>query len=328
MRISVQPWAPDYGAELDLGAPEDVSVEDVDVGCESLEWAARPAGDPAPFGGGRVAFVDGTRRTDARVYVSNGAVAPAPGVAGSVAVGAVSCDLPRSPGSGPRRVAAVERTAVDRWLAVGGGCAASITVAAGLEYRALPVPGYAVDDLVGAVHHQMRQAEAKVAIDLADEFALVFVDGPLALMSPGARRVVGCIKSHDRRYLPPDHEALLGRLQRSERTPLFCFGGPHRPRYSWYVRLCELDPGAHEWHGLVRCEAPGQLPLDDAVALAGASTALLPRYASEPYWDRRAPQNLVPVAGLERRLGHLLGDRDLTYRLIRAAAVRGGDGSG
>jgi hypothetical protein len=50
----------------------------------------------------------------------------------------------------------------------------------------------------------------------------------------------------------------------------------------------------------------------------------LPRFASVPYKDPRAPQNLVPIAGLERRLRSLLGDARLLQRsLARAAAVRG-----
>lgn len=324
MRIAVQPWAPDYGAELDLGAPENVTVADVDTTCETTRWGPLDAGDPAPFDNERIGFVDGTRRTDARVFVSHNGSAPYPGLAGSVAVGSVVCDLPRVfNGAGARRGATVRDVEVRRWLAIGGGRKATIIAGPGLEYRALPVPGYALEDLVGAVHQQMRNAEADAAVGLAQDGMLVFADGPLALMNPGPRRVVGLIKSHDRRYLPSEEERLLVELDCGQRTPLFCFGGPHRPRYSWYLRLCAPDSAAHGWHGLVRCEAPGQLPASDAVALAGASAALLPWYASAPYWDRRAPQNLVPVAGLERRLRHLLGDRDLAYRRIRSAANRG-----
>lgn len=86
--------------------------------------------------------------------------------------------------------------------------------------------------------------------------------------------------------------------------------------------LRELADDAHGWHGLIRGEAPHSLALEDAVTLADATCALLPRFASKPFWDARAPQNLVPVAGLERRLRHLLGERELVYRKIRSAAKR------
>jgi hypothetical protein len=56
--------------------------------------------------------------------------------------------------------------------------------------------------------------------------------------------------------------------------------------------------------------------------MADLASATLPRFASMGHKDPRAPQNLVPIGGLEHRLRHLLGDRDLLYRgLIRAAAA-------
>ena len=49
-------------------------------------------------------------------------------------------------------------------------------------------------------------------------------------------------------------------------------------------------------------------------------TATLPRYASEPHKESRAPQNLYPVGGLERELRRRLGDPDLLYRALRRSA--------
>ena len=140
-------------------------------------------------------------------------------------------------------------------------------------------------------------------------------------MRPGPARVIAYIKSHNRRYLGPDEEAILGTLGCGERTPMFAFGEP-RPRYSWYLRLCALDETQHSWHGLVRCEVPAAVSQKTAVELADASANLLPRFASLPHWDPRAPQNLVPVAGLEKRMRHLLGDRVLVNRMIKDAARR------
>jgi hypothetical protein len=48
----------------------------------------------------------------------------------------------------------------------------------------------------------------------------------------------------------------------------------------------------------------------------------LPRFASTPYKDPRAPQNLVPIAGLERRLRGMLGDARLLYRTLTVASRR------
>jgi hypothetical protein len=49
--------------------------------------------------------------------------------------------------------------------------------------------------------------------------------------------------------------------------------------------------------------------------------ATLPRFASQPHNDPRAPQNLHPIAGLERELKRRLGDRDLLERALRQAAA-------
>jgi hypothetical protein len=60
------------------------------------------------------------------------------------------------------------------------------------------------------------------------------------------------------------------------------------------------------------------------VDLADVTARDLPRFASSGYWDTRSPQNLVPIATLERRLWHLLGDRELVLRRIRSAVSRAG----
>jgi hypothetical protein len=48
---------------------------------------------------------------------------------------------------------------------------------------------------------------------------------------------------------------------------------------------------------------------------------MLCRYASTEYKDSRAPQNLYPIAGLERALRRRLGDQALLYRAIRRASA-------
>jgi hypothetical protein len=54
-------------------------------------------------------------------------------------------------------------------------------------------------------------------------------------------------------------------------------------------------------------------------------TATLPRFASSPHKEPRAPQNLYPIAGLERALRRRLGDPALLYReLARSASALSG----
>ena len=324
MRISVESWGPDYGGELELG-PQEATVETVDVSCESRPWEPVASSCPDLFAEAPLAFVDGTRRMDARLFLMNGGPSPTPGVAGSVGVGAVVCDpIGRSSGTGSwytRRRAEIVECRITRYLAMGEGVKLSLPAGPGLEFEAMPHPARELDQLADAIHDRMRTNEADLAAEIAKDGRLVFLDGPLAKMRPGPARVVAYIKSHNRRYLAPNEEEILGKLGCGERTPLFAFGEP-RPRYSWYLRLCALDETQHSWHGLVRCEVPAAVSLDVAVELADASAAVLPRFASLPHWDPRAPQNLVPVAGLEKRMRHLLGDKVLVNRKIRDAARR------
>ena len=90
-----------------------------------------------------------------------------------------------------------------------------------------------------------------------------------------------------------------------QRTPLF-LATSSWSRYSWYLRL---PYGAgHPWAGVIRCEASADLDVPSARRLADGTATCLPRFASRPHKDTRAPQNLYPIGGLERHLKRLLGD--------------------
>jgi hypothetical protein len=119
-------------------------------------------------------------------------------------------------------------------------------------------------------------------------------------------------------YLPPVLAAVVGRLRAGERTPVFLLGTTWH-RYTWYLRL-PGPPGA-PWAGVVRVETSADLPRAEAIELADRSAVTLPRFASTPYKDPRAPQNLTPIAGLERRLRGMLGDQRLLLRALSAAAA-------
>jgi hypothetical protein len=330
VRIAVEAWSPEYGGEVDLGSPQEFSVEQVDVTCETKEWRPVTPGSLGRLGELPVAFVDGTRRNEARISVSENGEMPTPGIAASIGVGATVCD-PGPPGADGRRngrwwtarSARLAAERVERFLAVGGNKDVRLAAGAGLEYRSLPVDGFDIVRVDKAIHNAMRSREAHMAQELASQDMLVFVDGPLALLSPDPLPMVGYIKSHHRRYLDDDEQAVVSMLGCGQRTPMFAFGEERR-RLSWYLRLCEPDDDLGGWHGIVRCETPAQMSLEMASSLADASAAILPAFASAPHWDPRAPQNLVPIAGLEKRLKHLLGERDLVYRMVRSAAHRSG----
>ena len=71
--------------------------------------------------------------------------------------------------------------------------------------------------------------------------------------------------------------------------------------------------------GVVRCEASDNLPPGEVTALADV-TARCSRRPPESTTKTYAPQNLVPIGGLERQLRHRLGDMRLLYRALRQAA--------
>jgi hypothetical protein len=71
----------------------------------------------------------------------------------------------------------------------------------------------------------------------------------------------------------------------------------------------------------VRCEASPRLSPAAVTALATRVSARVPRFASEAHKDPRAPQNLAPIAGLERELRRRMGDAGLLYRALRVAST-------
>ena len=119
-------------------------------------------------------------------------------------------------------------------------------------------------------------------------------------------------------YLAAGPRAVVARLAARQRTPVFLIQTKWT-RYSWYLRLTEAT--GHPWAGIVRCEAWPDAELTQVTAIADATAALLPRFASEPHKDDRAPQNLYPIAGLERELQHRLGDRGVVFRALHQAAA-------
>lgn len=152
--------------------------------------------------------------------------------------------------------------------------------------------------------------EEEVARDL--EGGLLILDGPVRLRRQGP--VMGYIKTHWARYLPEDKEALLYRLRPGERTPMFRIERQGQALASWYLRLPLVPEGVRPPEsGLLRVETPLEGPYQDMVDL---SLSLFPALASHPVKDKRAPQNLLPIGGLERELGRRMGSRDLVGRIL------------
>jgi hypothetical protein len=305
MRFAVESWAPEYGAPVGAETLEPTDV-DVNPGIEvaPADWAPRrPAGVAVA---GTVRFVDGVRRIDASVWITGEDGTTRPGIAASYAAGVVCCD----------GAAHVERCEVRRAVFSAAPSLAAVVTRHG-EYRPCTTAGDAAEQLSQELQQQMGRLEALVASE-APPADLLVLDGPLNRV-PSLDGAIGYVKTHHKTYLPAELTGVVGALQPGERTPLFVTTRGWS-RYSWYLRLPCAAPPAHAWAGVVRCEASGDLAPAVAAGLADRVTATLPRYASAAYKDPRAPQNLHPIAELERALRHRMGDPRVMERALRAAA--------
>lgn len=311
--FTVDPWDPGYGLafgdEANGSALEESSAElDLDEELPASRW--RPVDpDRSLQLPSTLLFLDGVRRIDAWVWVHDGAQ-PAPGIAASFAAGLVCC-------AGVARIAEV---AIERGVFTATTGAADIATARG-RYVARRAARGGADALSLALQQRLAEAEAQLAVlfraghPTGDD--LLVVDGPLHGRTH-LDRTVGYIKTHHTSYLPAAQAGVVAALAPGQRSPLFTVGTSWR-RTSWYLRL----PGAAgaPWSGVVRLECSAELPAAEAIRLADLTARLLPPLASAPHKDPRAPQNLIPIGGLERQLRHRLGDRELLYRALRAAAA-------
>jgi hypothetical protein len=254
-------------------------------------------------------FVDGVRRIEARAWIDGG-IEPDPGVFASWAAGVVRCN-------GEARVEHVE---VARGVFAPSAALGDVTSTAG-RFVASPTTNARPEALNTALNTRMTEVEARVAERARRSSSeLIVLDGPLREATKALPHAVGIVKTHDVKYLPTALDRVVGELGAGERTPVFALDARFR-KYSWYMRL--PGPVGGPWAGIVRCEASAKLQADAVIALANRVAATLPRFASEPHKDARAPQNLYPIAGLERALRRRLGDSGVVYRALRRASLAG-----
>jgi uncharacterized protein len=310
VRLDVDGWDPGYGASYDGSeGPSATSSAQLDADVERPASSWQPLCPPADVRPpATVLLVDGVRRIDAGVWVTGDDGVPHRGLAASYAAGVVRCDLSRG-------AAEVAGARVRRGLFTSSPSALDVT-AGMVSYRAHRMRRDDQATLTGGVQAQLAALEAEVSAETRVDDDLLVVDGPLRGRQH-LPRALGYVKTHRVEYLPPVLTAVVTALAAGQRTPVFHVGTTWH-RYAWYLRL-PTSSGA-PWAGVVRVECAAELPVSAAVALADRSAVTLPLFASSAYKDPRAPQNLVPIAGLERRLRAMLGDARLLYRTLTVAA--------
>lgn len=304
MKFSVQPWAPEYGSSAGADLDEQLQV-DVDVEVKALQW--KPlivSAEPAP----EVLFVDGVRRIDANLWVEDPDDVPTLALAASYAAGAVLSN----------HRANVVGEEVRRGVFSSATNTEAITTAHA-TYDVHLTQGVTPEELWIGLQNQMAVLEGQVALQHAD-VPLLIVDGPLSHHRT-LPEAIGYIKTQHVHYLPAKLRSVLLQLRPGDRTPLFLIASGSRQwhKLSWYLKLPMSGGGPMD--GIVRAEVSSDRDISSARRRADLMAATVCRYASEGHKDPRAPQNLYPVGGLERRLRRLLGDSELLYRSLRKAAA-------
>lgn len=308
LQFRIDPWDAEYGGSSVFEGFDAEAAESVDLDVES------PASDWAPVAPGEVqgydklVFIDGVRRIDARIVaLHEGQIVH--GLLGSYGAGAVGIR-----GSS----AAILRQEIGRLAVVGSGLSPPIqvTVRDDLQYRGMSCEGTDSKAPLDTLQREMRIAEATIAESLLADDTLVVADGPLTYAKPVAG-LVGFVKRIFDPYLPSEKASLLAGLPPGNRTPLFALKGNQRyARYAWFMRLARNEVGQSPFAGIVRLEVADVVGVEKAKKLADETTAVLPTLASSRTFDPRAPQNLIPVGGLEKQLRHLLGNPQLIRRHI------------
>lgn len=329
----MEPFEISHGAgfEAQEDTPEALECEVVEDGGDFRAHRPPPAQRPR-----RLCFVDGVMRIEARLTRTGADGETRMGLAGSWGAGAALAEQGR-----PMEIA---RATTGRAVVFAGGEPVALPRhEAGWSWAPFAVEG---EELDAARHHlrdTMRAQEARIAERLADEGRLTVFDGPLhpvrrGLASGrggsgrdgngrgGSRRgtdarpgLVGYVKTHHRRMLAREQWRRVPGLAPGERSSLF------RTKvglYACYLRVGAAGPWAGAWAGIARLEVPAEAGREAGIAVVDEAAGWLPHFVPALHRDARAPVNLTPVAGLERRLRRLLGSARMAQRAVREVVRR------
>jgi len=303
-KIRIQSWNPDYGSPDEMEEPESGNLATIPEG-EPFGFVEPVAAEDVPL-----AFVDGTEHVEANLVQETDGRA-VPGIACAYAIGSVVI-----PVGEPLRF---EHCRAERLVIWSGGAAVELPAApGGWSWRTVTVPATGLKATRLEMVRHRRAGEAALGQLLDDAGYWVVCDGTdgrlfEARRSGEPRRIAGCIKSHHVQLLPDPYARQLSELPAGYRTTLF---RTPSNRYSCYLRLEEPRPWQASLSAVLRLEFAGKFELEPLRRFADLLAYHLPRFASLPHVDPRAPQNLQPIGALEKYLRRLLGDRTLARRSL------------
>ncbi|CAN5223774.1 hypothetical protein BH23ACT9_BH23ACT9_19630 [soil metagenome] len=332
MEFRLDSWRADYAfpyevQEADTATPDpDRGAVDVDVEAPAHDWAAiTPHPDTPPFE--VVRFIDGVQCSDAVIWIDDpDRGQPYPGLVASWGAGVITS---RPDGADLERVV-IERGVFSDARSLGPIIAGNLTWRPRtpepvVDGDGTPLPGtgdpMVLRERLGVARRSLEDRVGQVGDD--DEDSLVVYDG---LLHATARPLtaVGLAKRAHRIYLPEGLQSLQRSLRCGQRTPLFATDVQRR-RLSFYLALSDplppavADPGSCV--ARIELSTGASTTVGQAAAFADRVAATLPRYASEPHVDPRAPQNLMPIRSLESELRRRLGRPSVIRPLLATEAA-------
>ena len=331
VKLRLDPWATEYDTAFHVEESLEFSRASIDSDIELQQWEGiRP--DPGEFSFSELLFIDGSRRTEARVLLEDELKQLAFGAIGSFGVGVVSC-CPRQ--SRLAHFVALEPlgiTAIRRICSLSSGYSLPgfnlLTkfkhYLGSLHYSVEPTDQKEADAVIRQLQFKMLEAERLLASRLSSEFpaALIVTDGPRPKMGGQAENVVGYVKTMHAFPLAESYLARVRELEEGQRSPLYLVTNNDKSQqlFEFFLRLRDPRPWLYSFAGMVRLQLPaGSKPKDrlaDAIALANSLTYLLPKFATKQHQDPRAPQQLLPIRALEAELKRKMGNPQMVRRRL------------
>ena len=331
LKLRLDPWATEYNTSYFAEQISETAAENVDTSIELAEWQAIvPKRDLNDFLYERLIFIDGSRRIEARVLLENEEEQVAFGALASYGVGAVDCcprqtrvakfvDLQELGINTTERVCVVGRGQQHENFEVLPRLNSQLGQ---LKYKTVITEEEDPEAVVRKLQNEMLEAERNLASNLAANYddALIISDGPRPKVSAGS--VIGYVKTIHKMSISKKELMVVRNLEQGQRSPVYLITGDDRSKqiFEWFLRLRDPNPWLFTLAGMVRLQAHAgpnpQKRLEEVVALADYLAMLLPKFASKQHQDPRAPQQLLPVRGLEAELRRNMGNSQIIRRRI------------
>ncbi len=314
--ITLEPHDPRMASIMDAEPEDDSRI--LDECFETNEW--RPIRPAEPLSLPEFAFVDGVQRLHRRITVEKKPW-PIKGIIASYGAGAAL----------PARGIPVTDVTIGRTCIIGEQVGERLSISTHATNGVFKFEAEtASDDAREALNMKLQDLRAAVETKVvrgltARDVGLVVVDGRLP--PDAGRATVGLIKTPHRMPVSDEkRREVLFELRAGERSPLIKRVRSEREYGAFF--LCLRTPGPRESKlsglALMEMELQGKPAKADTemIRTADLVSYCLPRYASAPERDPRAPQNTLPVGQLERELHHLLGSSSFVSRLINEAMAK------